>query len=321
MPDITDELDGAAREIQRLATLLRAGVAPRGAWGHLAGSSGSTVVASVDREARTARDVGGAIARATTVDVDPHWRQLAAAWDIAVESGSPLAHTLETMSRTVRARAELRREVEVAVAGPAATSRVVLTMPPVSLLFGTLLGFDTLSVLFGSPLGWVCLGLGAALLVIAARWNRTILTRARRLPADGGIALELGAIALAGGASVPLARARVMRAMRHYLVENREDELDRIDGAARAEDTPLPGVEALDTVLDFSQRAGVAASALLRGEASDARRELRARTRREIAGVPARQMLPLGLCVLPAFLAVGVVPVVIALVSSTALLG
>lgn len=54
-----------------------------------------------------------------------------------------------------------------------------------------------------------------------------------------------------------------------------------------------------------------------RGEVKERRWAARADAQERAAALSVRLMLPLGLCVLPAFMALGVLPLLIAVVSST----
>ena len=66
------------------------------------------------------------------------------------------------------------------------------------------------------------------------------------------------------------------------------------------------------------ERPGVPAVVLLRSEADGRRRAARVRSRpARAAELETRLLLPLGLCVLPAFVLLGVVPIALAIVSST----
>ena len=87
---------------------------------------------------------------------------LAAAWTVAAESGAPLAASLRDLAAVLRDEAQLRREVGAALAGPAASARLVMALPVIAVVFGATLGFDTFGVLFGNPLGLVCLVVGRA---------------------------------------------------------------------------------------------------------------------------------------------------------------
>jgi tight adherence protein B len=318
--------------LERLAVLLEAGVGPAPAWRHLAAVSqeradarvlvdmaealaegrpgGPALSAAVDAlgaGSLRAGPRGGGVRRreakgAQASGSADEWRQLAAVWAVAEASGSPMASCLRAQAEATRQVAQARRDAAVALSGPRATSRLVLALPAVGLLLGLVMGLDTLGVLFGSALGWVCLGGAASLVVAGRRWNHSLVRRATPSPAVPGLDLELLATALSGGGAIPAARRRVADAI-------------EIHCATSSSSTPA---EAIDGVLDLSQRAGVPAAALLRSSADERRRDARADTAMAAEKLGVALMLPLGVCILPAFLLVGVVPLVVALLSSTA---
>jgi tight adherence protein B len=74
---------------------------------------------------------------------------------------------------------------------------------------------------------------------------------------------------------------------------------------------------AVEAVLALSRRAGVPAAELLRSEAEEARRAARADAAAKASVLAVRLMLPLGLCVLPAFMLLGVAPLLLAVITST----
>ncbi len=223
------------------------------------------------------------------------WRGLAAAWAVATDAGSPLAPSLTSYARSLRALTQAQRDVTVALAGPVATARIVMVLPIVGLLFGLALGFDTLRTLTTTPPGWVCLGAGGLGLVVAHRWNRRLVLAAQPADATPGLYLDLAAIAVAGGGSLDRAVEAVRASGQRYGVQ----------------------VGDLDTVLDLSRRAGVPAGELLRSEAEEVRRAARSHAQENAAALAVRLMLPLGLCILPAFMALGVIPLLITVISST----
>jgi tight adherence protein B len=291
--------------VQRLGVLLDVGVAPSSAWQHAASGVDSPVAAAVaagilDRGAvgrELVEELHAARALAPSGEREA-WAALAAAWAVATESGAPLAPTLRRFAEVLRSLAQGRRDVEVALAGPVATARIVLALPAVGLLFGMLLGFDALRILVTTPAGWACLAVGALLVAGGVRWNRRLIRRAHCLDATPGLALELLAIAVSGGASLDRARELVDRT----LVEA---------------ELPALGRDA-DSVLAFSRDAGVPAAALLHAEAEERRRVARADGQRRAVELGTRLLLPLGVCILPAFIALGVAPIVLSIVSSTA---
>ena len=93
---------------------------------------------------------------ATTIPAATALPVLAAMWRTAAVAGAPLAGALRAAARAMRQAAEVRRATEVALAGPRATTRLVVAMPAVAVVFGALLGYDTIGVLIGTPIGWAC---------------------------------------------------------------------------------------------------------------------------------------------------------------------
>jgi len=283
-----------AARVLRLAVLLEAGLDPLAAWRYLAAED---PVAARIAEVDGADRLPTAILAATRDDPDAvDWACVAAAWRVAAEAGAPLAATLGRLGEVLAAADDARREVAIALAGPLATSRVVLALPLIGLLGGALLGVDTLGVLATTPPGWFCLFAGGALILIARRWMARLVSRARESDPTPGLARELIAVAVSGGGSTDAAVAGVAGALAEA-------------GLTASHDAAA--------TLDFARTAGVPVAALLRAEAREERRDAQAAARMRIAALGTRLLLPLGLCVLPAFIALGVAPLVLAMIGST----
>ncbi len=293
---MTGEVRQVAAVTQRLAVLLAAGVAPTSAWEHVAAVTVSPVPrAVVGLEASRVPVALAAAAADRDVLEAGAWRGLAAAWAVATDAGAPLATSLSSYAAALRSLAQAQRDVRVALAGPVATARIVMALPAVGVLFGLALGFNTLGTLFTTVPGWVCLIAGSLLIFAAARWNRRLVASAQPKDATPGLDLELMAIAVSGGGSLDRAVVAVRAACQQFGI--------RVGG--------------FEDVLELSRRAGVPAGELLRAEADELRRDARATAEEKAAALSVRLMLPLGLCVLPAFMALGVVPLLITVISST----
>ena len=292
------ELEVAASTVQRLAVLLSAGVPPTAAWGYL--DTTSPIVAAVAESVQAGNGVPSSIADASAA-LPPvarsAWRTVAAAWTVATEAGAPLAGALRDFARSLRTLAAVERDIQTALAGPRATARMVMVLPAIGVLFGLVLGFDTLGVLFTTLPGIGCLVVGTGLLGLAAWWNRRLVASALPSSITPGLRSELVAISVSGGGALDRAVASVDRTMRDL-------ELD------------APGDD-VDGVIALSVRAGVPAAELLRSEAEEARRDAGAAAARKASVLAVRLMLPLGLCILPSFMVLGVVPLLIAVVTST----
>lgn len=232
------------------------------------------------------------------------WLALAAAWAVAHEAGAPLASTLRELAVTFRDQAQLERDLEVALSGPRATARMVGLMPAIGVLFGALMGFDTVNTLLFTLPGVVCLVVGAALMFAGARWSNALVARAAVGRGSAGLLAQLAAIAMAGGASSERARTLTESALERY-------------AASEAQATHSADAAVIDGVLALSRRAGVPAAELLRSEAQQARLSARSDGQQRAATLAVTLMMPLGLCVLPAFMLLGVVPLLISVLAST----
>ncbi|MEC5151099.1 hypothetical protein [Cryobacterium sp. GrIS_2_6] len=325
------DIEDAARIVQRLAVLLSAGVSPVNAWGYLdegagpaasravpkgadrrrprvnrAGGDSPAVGIRVVRAAGLAASRGDSVAEAIAGEAravggqsGDAWLAVAAAWEVATRSGAPLAACLRQLAASLRDLGRLHADLETALAGPAATARLVAVLPLVGILFGVLLGFNTVATLFLTVPGWLCLGSGTGLMLAGSRWNRRLLRRARARTPTPGLDLDLTAIAMSGGGSVDRAQALVTEALDRYLP---------VDGDRRT---------AGDRVLDLAVRAGVPAAELLRSEAEQLRRDARTAGQRRAVTLGIALLVPLGVCVLPAFMLLGVVPLLVTVLSTT----
>lgn len=280
----------AATSVQTLAVLLQAGAVPVVAWRHLADIGDPHALAVTER-------VEGGVPLRDAIEAEGGaWVDLAAAWEIATTVGAPLAEVLRIIAESLRDAASAADDVRIALAEPAGTARLLLWMPLAGLLLGFALGFDTVGVIVGNPLGAACVVAGLLLVLAARLWTRRLLRRAAPEPGTPGMRAELVAVALAGGASID-------RALR--LV---------------AESSAGGGTEeGIRSVLELSRAAGVPAVELLRASAAQDRHAARVHGRLRAAKLSTRLLIPLGVCTLPAFLLLGVAPMLLSVLASTPL--
>lgn len=307
--------------VHRLAVLLGAGVSPVAAWRHaatgplaplgeaIAAAGPNAVPSAIAEQARRLGAGGGETftrrrigrlrrsgEREAQTAVVRGLEGLAATWEVATASGSPLASALRSYAAAMRGFATADRQSTVALSGPRATARLVIAMPAIGVVFGALLGHDTVAVLLGSPLGWACLVIGVVLLLSGWAWNAALLRRATAGDRVPGLLPELVAVAMAGGTSIERARSIVESAVTHFGIH--------------------ADWRAVDESLAISTAAGAPVSELLRSEAEEARRAAIAEAGERAERLGVSLMVPLGVCVLPAFIAVGVVPLIVSIVGS-----
>ncbi|WP_347756087.1 type II secretion system F family protein [Agrococcus sp. ProA11] len=266
---MSGEQDETAAVVHRLAALVAGGLPIERAWSLL----------GTDAAAAGARD-GGELVTAVLA--------------VARETGAPMAPTLERLAALLREQAAQRRSLAAALAGPRATANLVMVLPIVGLGFGAALGLDVLGAAAGGgPATWSMLA-GAGLLAAATAWSRAIVRRATRGDPAPGLALDLVAVALAGGGAA--ARARQVAAQ-----------------ALQAAGVETGGWREVDAALDLARRAGVPVRGLLVAEAAATRTRARLDGEARAQRAAVQLALPLGVCVLPAFSLLVVVPLVLSM--------
>ncbi|RGE19376.1 type II secretion system F family protein [Leucobacter sp. wl10] len=287
----------AAETALRCSALLRGGVPPARVFELLAAEAPAGSIAA-ELSARVG--AGETAVSALAGQGSPEWRVIAVAWALAEESGAPLAPALERIGGALRAIEQLRGRRTVLLSGPRATVRLVSALPPLALLLGGLLGFDPLPVLL-SPAGAVLVTIGIALLLSGITWGRALHRSVERSDRIAGLELELVWIALGGGAHP---RAACRRAV------------DRVDdiGAEWVAFDSFGREGTLAAVIGAAARSGTPIGPMLLEEASAGRIRAQAELEREAERLGVRVLVPLGVCVLPSFIVLGVVPVLISMI-------
>lgn len=294
------DTESTAVAVRTLAVLLQAGARPLTAWEHLARAGDVAAVRIFER-------IESGIELVAAIEAEEGaWRDVAAAWEIAATVGAPLADVLRVLSDSLRDASATVDDVRIALAEPAGTARLLLWMPFAGLLLGFALGFDTLQVIFTQPAGAICVCAGIGLVLAARAWTRHLVRKAQPVSATPGIHAELLAVALAGGASVERAQTLVAHSIASGTPEDADEALVR-------------AAERSKNVLELSRSAGVPAGELLRASAAQQRHDARIRGRLAAAKLSSQLLLPLGVCTLPAFLLLGVAPLLLSILSSTPL--
>ena len=280
----------AAATVRTLAVLLAAGAAPGAAWRHLADTGDAVAGRIADRV-----DDGASLPAAIETEGDG-WREVAAAWEIGTTVGAPLADVLRTVADALTDADAAADDVRIALAEPAGTARLLLWMPPAGLLLSLALGFDTIGVIVGTPFGAAAVVLGLLLVLVARTWTAKLVRAAAAESGVPGIRAELTAAALSGGVSVDRALALV-------------DACGVTDATGGR----------TEQVLRLSRAAGVPAGELLRADAARQRHAARVDGRMRAARLASRLLIPLGVCTLPAFLLLGVAPLMLSVLAGTPL--
>lgn len=242
--------------------------------------------------------------------------------------GAPLAEVLEVVADGIDESAAAEEARRVAGTGPRTSARVLTALPLLGILVGEALGAGTLARLVDGGVGTLCLLVGSTCLVAGHLVSARMLRRAEEDHAAGragprgshesvdpAILCDLAVAGLESGASVPTVLEAIGTAADLPELGRIGRELVLGVAWARAWDPCPVQVLLLGEVLEPAWNDGTSPVPLLRRAAAQvrARRVADARARAEELGV--RLVVPLGALLLPAFLALGVVPVLMHLAS------
>ncbi|GHD02920.1 type II secretion system F family protein [Zhihengliuella salsuginis] len=140
--------------------------------------------------------------------------------------------------------------------------------------------------------------------------------RPGRGPADADVALllELSASLLAAGQPVSGVLTHLADTVPGCIPLHRVARALELSVAwDRAWETAPESFRPLVQALGFTHQSGAAAATLLRTTAAEQRRSAVRRAEKDAAALAVRLVVPLGVCALPAFVCIGIVPLVVSL--------
>lgn len=299
--------------LDQVSMVLQGGIAPSRAWAAVAAA----------QEAEAPKALAQRIALGAVPDGDdPHLRALALCLRISATSGAAASSLLLHLAGSLRDLADAERARDSAFAGPKATARILMALPLAALVLGFALGADPLSVLFGSPAGLGLLALGGTLTAAGWWWMLRLLHVARgTVPhVDPSIILDVLAAVIEAGS--PLAHA--LRAVGRALGDKPPGpELVRAglaleQGVAATVALSRLGGElaSIRSTAILAHATGAQLAPLLRMQARDLRRSRARDAEAAAARLAVRLVLPTGVAILPAFVALGIVPIIIDLLTA-----
>jgi tight adherence protein B len=301
--------------------LLRSGATPEAAWWEAFG-------ASVEPDGAPGLVIPGRASRGSTDAITPHESEaLRAAGRLAHTAGAPLADVLACIEETNRSRRRAEAAREAMLAGPRASATVLLWLPVVGWVVAVVLDPGAARILFGTPLGWGLLLLGGALWCSGRAWLKRMIARAEKAGSGAGPAsLPLALAEAAVGAGLDVRSALAVTGI--AIGPDVGDHLQRVAGglaegqawtSAWAE---VPeALEPLERALRSSWLRGASPGPTLRATREAIIEKGRAEAERAAGRLGVAATLPLSLCLLPAFVVVGVMPLVVALASGITLNG
>lgn len=301
--------------------LLRSGATPEAAWWEAFGAGVEADGAPLLYAGGAGGAGGAGVAAAQGAVTVQESTALRAAGRLAHAAGAPLADVLERIEETERGRRRAEAAREAVLAGPRAGAAVLLWLPLVGWVFAVSLDPGAARVLFATPLGWALLVLGGALWAAGRAWLSSMITRAESAGAGAGpAALPLALAEAAVGAGLDVRSALV--AVGAALGGDAGDCLARIGGGlaggatwtAAWVGTP-DSLAPLEKALRSSWLRGASPAPTLRATREAIVEAGRADAERAAGRLGVGATLPLALCLLPAFIVVGVMPLVVALAS------
>lgn len=243
-------------------------------------------------------------------------------------AGAPLATSLERAAEHAEERIDALLGRQSALAAPRATGRILSWLPLLGLGLGMLMGSDPVGVLTGSILGALTGLLGLGLAFAGRRWTAALVHRAEveslasngveqvsnAPPVDTALVLELLAAQLRAGLAPLAALGTLAEALNSRPLHTVCQRLQMGSGWGSAWSGSAAGTFGeLRDALAPAYTGGAPSTALLLSLA-DARRLSERRAAERAAGkLSVALVVPLGLCSLPAFICLGIVPIIISL--------
>lgn len=297
--NIPSSTETAALVALKISVLLKGGMSLSRAVEHLSEQSGRLSDTSKRVKSRTDKSVS--VPHAFAQEDEPCWRAFAVSLEVARRSGAPIAHSCERLSQAFLKIDSLQKKREVLLAGPKSTVVLITLLPFLSILISTFLGVDIFEELSSSR-GITLLILGVALLILGVLWALVMIRNTARSDSVKGIELDLLWVALAGGQS-PQSAIRLVA--------------DCAD-ALRAEWVPLNSFtkrSSLHQILQTAKESGSPIRPLLSSEADIQRENSQTFLEKKAESLAIKILLPLGFCILPSFVFLGVLPLVMALMN------
>ena len=243
-------------------------------------------------------------------------------------AGAPLATSLERAAEHAEERIDALLGRQSALAAPRATGRILSWLPLLGLGLGVLMGSDPVGVLTGSILGALTGLLGLGLAFAGRRWTAVLVHRAEVEsaassgaeqtsnvpPVDTALVLELLAAQLRAGLAPLAALGTLAEALNSRALHTVCQRLQMGSNWGSAWSGSAAGTFGeLRDALAPAYTGGAPSTALLLSLADAHRLSERRAAERAAGKLSVALVVPLGLCSLPAFICLGIMPILISL--------
>lgn len=255
-------------------------------------------------------------------------RDLQLSLRMSESAGAPLATSLERAAEHAEERIDALLGRQSALAAPRATGRILSWLPLLGLGLGVLMGSDPVGVLTGSILGALTGLLGLGLAFTGRRWTAALVHRAEvesaasngaeqtsnMPPVDTALVLELLAAQLRVGLAPLAALGTLAEALNSRALHTVCQRLQMGSNWGSAWSGSAAGTFGeLRDALAPAYTGGAPSTALLLSLADAHRLSERRAAERAAGKLSVALVVPLGLCSLPAFICLGIVPILISL--------
>ena len=254
-------------------------------------------------------------------------------------AGAPLATSLERAAEHAEERIDALLGRQSALAAPRATGRILSWLPLLGLGLGVLMGSDPMGVLTESVLGALSGLLGLGLAFAGRRWTAALVHRAEvesarpstraanaesetekpaspagSAPIDTALVLELLAAQLRAGLAPLAALGTLAEALNSRALHTVCQRLQMGNSWGNAWSGSAAGTFGeLRDALAPAYTGGAPSTALLLSLADAHRLSERRAAERAAGKLSVALVVPLGLCSLPAFICLGIMPILISL--------
>ncbi|QEU11206.1 type II secretion system F family protein [Dermabacter vaginalis] len=237
-------------------------------------------------------------------------------------TGAPLSGLLTSLANGLRDSSDAARARSAAFAGAKSTARVLMVLPLFAIGLGYAMGADPLRVLLTSRHGMLMLSTGVLLTAIGVAWMNRMLAVARGVSAEIDPLIVIDLIASVVHSGIPLSSAcmRIGEAL-----ENTPPGPALLEaGRALARGMPPEGalstlegdLAVLTSAAGLSHATGARLAPILSAVTRDRRRARVREVDEASAKLAVRLVLPTGITILPAFVLLGIVPIITDLVTT-----
>jgi len=210
--------------------------------------------------------------------------------ELARETGAPQSRLLLLVADALEENEGLQREATIAATAARHSAKVLTALPIVTALASALFGVDAIGFLVAQPAGWVCLVVGAGATYAGWRWMSVLRHRVIVPALETGVLVDCVAEVLSVTGLTQDATEIVARCATRWGVGPEWDDVR--------------------SIRDVGRNTGIPVAHLLRNRAAELRRAARFDVRGQIEELPGKLLIPLGLCLFPAFITLTVIPAV-----------